>query len=221
MKTKILLLAVPAVVILQSCMSNKSFTARKYMPGTYVDNIGKVNTGQAAIPHKAEATMIPKQAFVDPVTDTSVVAVSPVQSIERQESKPVTVASNKTRNESFGKILLNKKGALIPTILTMWKGNNDKASVCAATEQDIPRRVSGMAVASLIFGILALVAWYGAFLFGILAIVFGIIALGNISAYPDVLYGRRMAMVGIILGIIALIIWTAVILSISAAIVAR
>lgn len=62
---------------------------------------------------------------------------------------------------------------------------------------------NGFAIASMVLGILALVTYYGAFVFGVLAIVFGAIALKRIRNNPDQ-KGKGMAIAGLICGIVAL-----------------
>jgi hypothetical protein len=63
---------------------------------------------------------------------------------------------------------------------------------------------NGFAIASLVLGILALITYYGAFVFGVLAIIFGAIALKRIRNNPGQ-KGRGMAIAGLICGIVALI----------------
>jgi hypothetical protein len=64
-------------------------------------------------------------------------------------------------------------------------------------------RYNGFAIASMVLGILALVTYYGAFVFGVLAIIFGAIALKRIRENPE-FKGRGMAIAGIVCGIVAL-----------------
>lgn len=71
-----------------------------------------------------------------------------------------------------------------------------------------PLAHSTLAILSFVFGLLALVSYYGAFLFGVLAIVLGIIALSQVGAGEP---GHTLAVLGIIFGIIGLIIWPVVI----------
>jgi hypothetical protein len=78
------------------------------------------------------------------------------------------------------------------------------------------KRTSGMAVASLVLGICALVLfwipWLG-FLLGILAIIFGGLALSQIRKEPS-LGGQGMAVAGLVCGIIGIAIWLILIISI-------
>lgn len=73
-------------------------------------------------------------------------------------------------------------------------------------------RLMPLALAALICGIVSIVAYYGAFVLGVLAIVFGAVALYKIRQNPGVYRGRRMAMAGFILGIISLAIITTIII---------
>lgn len=74
-------------------------------------------------------------------------------------------------------------------------------------------RTSGLAIASLVCGILSLVLfwipWLG-FLLGIVAIIFGGVATSQIRRDPD-LGGRGMAIAGLVCGIIGVAIWLIVI----------
>lgn len=75
------------------------------------------------------------------------------------------------------------------------------------------RRTSGIAIASLVCGILSLVLfwipWLG-FLLGVLAIIFGGVAIGQIRRDPN-LGGRGMAIAGLVCGIIGVATWVIVI----------
>jgi len=65
------------------------------------------------------------------------------------------------------------------------------------------QRTSGLAIASLVCGILGLVLLlmgFG-FLLGIIAIIFGVVAISQIRKDPS-LGGRRMAVAGLVCGII-------------------
>lgn len=61
----------------------------------------------------------------------------------------------------------------------------------------------GLAITSMILGILSLITLYGALLFGLLAIIFGGVALNAISRDPERYKGRGMARAGLICGIIS------------------
>ncbi|WP_225725735.1 MULTISPECIES: DUF4190 domain-containing protein [unclassified Nocardia] len=66
--------------------------------------------------------------------------------------------------------------------------------------QESPKS-KGLAIAALVLGIIALVTCFGAYLFGLLAVIFGVIALARKNGG-----GKGMAIAGIILGVIGLII---------------
>ena len=69
------------------------------------------------------------------------------------------------------------------------------------------KRTSGMAIASLVLGIL------GFFfnILGILAIIFGSIGLGQTGRDPS-LGGRGLAIAGLILGIVVIVFWVIIII---------
>ena len=74
-------------------------------------------------------------------------------------------------------------------------------------------RTNGLAITSLVCGILSLVLfwipWLG-FLLGILAIIFGGVAISQIRKDPS-LGGRGMGIAGLVCGIIGVAIWVIVI----------
>lgn len=63
-------------------------------------------------------------------------------------------------------------------------------------------RTSGLAVASLVFGILGLTCFPG---FGGLALLLGIVARWRIGARPDLWQGHGLAVAGIVLGLVPLV----------------
>ncbi len=67
-------------------------------------------------------------------------------------------------------------------------------------------RTSGLAIASMIMGILSLISYCLGPLFGILALIFGSISMSTISRTPG-LGGRGMALAGIIMGLIGAALW--------------
>lgn len=73
-------------------------------------------------------------------------------------------------------------------------------------------RLMPLALAALICGIVSIVAYYGAFVLGVLAIVFGAVAMYKIRQNPGVYRGRRMALAGFILGIISLAIISTIVI---------
>jgi Domain of unknown function (DUF4190) len=81
--------------------------------------------------------------------------------------------------------------------------------VAAASTTPQPR-VNGMAVASMVLGILGLF-FFGVIL-GPLAIIFGCIANGKIKESPEEFTGECQAKAGIICGIIALVLWVIVLI---------
>jgi len=75
------------------------------------------------------------------------------------------------------------------------------------------RRTSGLAIASLVCGILSLVLfwapWLG-FILGIIAIVFGGVALRQTGREPNI-EGRGMAIAGLVCGIVGIAGWLIII----------
>ncbi len=66
-----------------------------------------------------------------------------------------------------------------------------------------PRRTSGMAVASLVLGILTIIGGFYLILPSILAVIFGAAGLSQCNNDPNV-DGRGMAIAGLVLGVIGL-----------------
>jgi len=73
-----------------------------------------------------------------------------------------------------------------------------------------PPRTSGLAITSMICGILGIIIPYLGFILAILGIVFGAIAIHQTGSQPN-LGGRGMAIAGLVLGIIAIALWAIVI----------
>ena len=76
-------------------------------------------------------------------------------------------------------------------------------------------RTSGLAITSMICGILGLIIPYLGFILAIIAIVFGSIAIHQTGSQPN-LGGRGMAIAGLVLGILAIALW-AILISLIAA----
>jgi len=71
-------------------------------------------------------------------------------------------------------------------------------------------RTSGLAITSMICGILGIVIPYLGFILAVLAIVFGAIAIHQTGSQPN-LGGRGMAIAGLVLGILAIAMWVIII----------
>jgi hypothetical protein len=71
-------------------------------------------------------------------------------------------------------------------------------------------KTSGMAIASLILGIIGMIS-IPTMLLSILAIIFGAIGMGQVNKSNGLLKGKGMAVTGIILGILAILLTIAVI----------
>jgi hypothetical protein len=76
----------------------------------------------------------------------------------------------------------------------------------SAIENEIPtyRAISSRAVLSFVCGVLALLSMAHPFFyaFAVLAVVLGITADRNITHYPDILTGRKLAQLGVALGLV-------------------
>ena len=72
-------------------------------------------------------------------------------------------------------------------------------------------RNSGMAIASLVLGIVSYPLYFIAIFPGALAIIFGTISIGQINRDPS-LGGKGMAVAGLVLGIIAVAFWILVVI---------
>lgn len=75
----------------------------------------------------------------------------------------------------------------------------------AATSPATPARTSGLAVASLVLGILALLGGAVLILPTLLAIILGHVAMAKIRRQPTVLGGHSLALVGCILGYVSIV----------------
>ena len=67
-------------------------------------------------------------------------------------------------------------------------------------------RTSGLAVASLVLGILSFPLYFVGVILGVLAIIFGALAIGKTNREPN-LGGKGMAVAGLVLGIVAILLW--------------
>jgi len=74
------------------------------------------------------------------------------------------------------------------------------------------KRTSGMAVASMVCGIVALVTCWGGLVLGPLATIFGVVASRSVDQNPAALGGKGMAIAGIVTGIIATAFWVIILL---------
>jgi hypothetical protein len=68
-----------------------------------------------------------------------------------------------------------------------------------------------LAIASFVLGIISLFAYYGAFVLGLLAVIFGAIAIHKIRKSGGTYRGNTMAWLGLIFGIIAIVLTTVII----------
>jgi hypothetical protein len=76
---------------------------------------------------------------------------------------------------------------------------------------DAEAHTNRLAIASFVLGIISLFAYYGAFVLGLLAIIFGLIAIHKIRKGEGTYKGNTFAWIGLICGIIGIILATYII----------
>ena len=136
--------------------------------------------------------------------------------INQVDNKTTKIEESITASVDNKQIILPKREKLIFCLSPQAKKTNDKTNISIKSKFKKGLRIlsegklaeetktNGLAVTSLVLGILALITYYGAFLFGILAIIFGATALKKIKTNPEKYYGKGMAKAGLICGIVAL-----------------
>lgn len=107
-------------------------------------------------------------------------------------AKPVGTIPGKTFKGTGLTIASVKKNPVINIAIRKMK----------AVAGDGDTRVNGFAIAGMVCGIVALFAYYGAFVLGVLAVIFSAIALNKIRTSGE--RGRMMAIAGLICGIVAI-----------------
>lgn len=199
--------------LLLSCGMQK----RQYMSGYYVSwKKNKAKTEASEVGNHSKA--IEKQAAAGQETDLAI-ASAEREAIEPSRSKRPLI-SEPVKPERHENITT-------PDAQATGQSSEDPASITKEPRKTSafhfpiqPKKLkevgsyNGFAIASLVTGILALITYYGAFVFGILAIVFGAIALKRIRENGQ--KGRGMAIAGLICGIVALVAVLVVISVISA-----
>ena len=76
-----------------------------------------------------------------------------------------------------------------------------------STRSEVDAKTSGMAITSMVLGILSLLTWCFGIVLGILAVIFGAVSLKAIRNSGGRLTGRGMGITGLTTGIISLVIW--------------
>lgn len=79
----------------------------------------------------------------------------------------------------------------------------------------LPPKTSGMAVASMVLGIVALCIFSVGLLTGPIALVLGFLAINGINREPDRFKGKGMAIAGVVLGSIVVVLWLIIIIMIA------
>jgi hypothetical protein len=205
-----ILIVLTLIMVLQSCSVDK----RVYRKGYHIEWNSKVpaaaeeNTqvASAATNENAPAgdilpienILVPVEAVDEASTLTATLDEETVlilkHSIVEVTAPQQPEADTEKAEAPVQKEVVLKKKPLVSTIKKQ----------LLAPDQTGDIRPHWMAILSLIAGILALVAYYGAIPLGILAIVFGAIALRRINNDPATYRGRGMAIAGIVCGIVAL-----------------
>jgi hypothetical protein len=195
-KSIVLILALIVVVIISpSCSMEK----RHYRSGYNIE--WKKRNSELLSNEKKEIKGVKEPQ----VKNNEIKPIEPKE-FSASSNEDIILPKGKSNNEiinSDGKERGQKQEALNPK-------NNFRKGFNEAMKTFIPLvdgpKSQGMAVASLVMGILALLTYYGAFLFGLLALIFGLIALKRIRTSPDKFEGKGMAKAGIIMGIIAMVV---------------
>jgi hypothetical protein len=180
--------------ILSFLMLSCSVQKRQYMSGYYV-SWKKNKAGQNVNPEKE----------LKPLTNVAEIAPED-QTMQKEKTSDAVASANKND------IAITTERSKLPLIhrdaagSDIKKSDSRKFSFIPNLKPKALREggtYNGFAIASMVLGILALVTYYGAFVFGVLAIIFGAIALKRIRNNPDQ-KGRGMAIAGLICGIVAL-----------------
>jgi hypothetical protein len=204
MKTilRVLCMGFIASLLLSACSVQK----RQYMSGYHVS--WKKN--------KAKFDPNSEKITLKKVKQKDQAVVATVETPEVKKDEGLTASSSKDE------VTLQKTEEK-PLIGTSTKENSVKNHVKKEVKKMIKPftnlkagRFNGFALASMILGILALISYYGAFVLGVLAVIFGIIALRRIRENPE-MGGRGMAIAGLVCGIVALVIMTIVVASVASA----
>lgn len=105
--------------------------------------------------------------------------------------------------KSRSKAVIAEKKTAVSRTETNQKKRQSRAAILKHLLTDPPVQTSGLAIASLVCGILGFL--FLAVVFGPLAIIFGGVALSKIRKNPEI-KGRGLAVAGLVLGIVATII---------------
>jgi hypothetical protein len=204
MKKSVLLLytTLSVLFVLSSCSVHK----RVYRDGYHVEwNHKKNEVKQDLSSPDISESVAEAGDIAEPVED-------PVNGIAAEEENPVTASAEE-------KPVIEKKKSFISRIIkddtpeeealiisgsksAAFKSGFKKGLMLMLPVQD--GDMSRMAVASFILGILSLFAYYGAFVLGVLAIIFGAIAIKRIRNSGGSLRGNTLAWIGLICGIISI-----------------
>lgn len=158
----------------------------------------------------ARVAATPSADYVPTKATEAVTATTPVAMAE-----PATMlATTATDVRTYQRLKLTGRHTLVQSTLPQSDVKQAVKSIDKATRKELKRQwrqrtsqasgaVSGLAVASLVCGILAFFVL--GIVLGILAIIFGGVALSKIRKNPEV-SGRGMAIAGLVLGIVATIV---------------
>ncbi len=182
-------LALAIMVTFTSCSIEK----RRYMSGYYIEqNYGKHPIHQQELVRENNKKEINTNENSTPVP--SIVDTSEVIDLDNS-----TVSSN-----SKEIMLLPKKEIKLPFISVVKKENTEPSTLKAPPEQPMPAPVSGLAVAGFVLSLVGLFIF--GIPFGVLAIIFGAVALSTIDKNPaKKIKGRGLSIAAIIIGLIDVI----------------
>ncbi|PRY38339.1 uncharacterized protein DUF4190 [Spirosoma oryzae] len=160
----------------------------------------------------ARATATPSAEHVPAKAAETITPITPVV-----DAEPATVlATTATDVRPYQQLNVAGRHSLVQSTLPQpdVKQTTTAPSIDKATRKELKRQwrqrksqpagtVSGLAIASLVCGILAFFVF--GIVLGILAIIFGGVALSKIRKNPEV-SGRGMAVAGLVLGIVATVV---------------
>lgn len=208
-KNRFFLLLSLVAVVFASCSRTPQAFFEQANDMQLVESGPKVeNTDQLAMAQAIEA----KEATVLENNDNNLLVIEPA-TIAYDDSK-LNDSNKKTKTKKFAK---NKRNRGTKNSVAKSKKGWFKGSLMASAANkmydavDAKRKENGkyanmstadiFAIVSLSAGVLAIITFYGVFLFGIAGIVFGILALNRGTSR------RGMAIAGIILGAFAFLFW--------------
>lgn len=204
MKTSIrtLLFVLGLGFLAASCSMQK----RQYLPGYHITwKHAKHQSEQQQVAFKQDAPAATTESLS---SGKALEAQEPAKSNQRENAEAPVLAANGEPSHADAKPVYTRPATPSKTTalsIASVKKNpviNIAIRKMKAVASDGDTRVNGFAIASMVCGIVALFAYYGAFVLGVLAVVFAAIALNKIKTSGE--RGRMMAIAGLICGIVAI-----------------